>query len=168
MPRWKPQDSKAILQMIADDETRPPQEREEARRAIAELNVDQSPSPRRLGRNANAPQSQADVDSDIQNHFRNLHDPRLDGQGRREIELDLSESMRAILGAFGNRLLWLFHDNAAELPLMMDLYQRTQSEFVKAKALEVITHIAKYSTISAARQQASEFLNQVDSKGQPQ
>jgi len=152
--------------MIADDETRPPQEREEARRAIAELNVDQSPPSRRLGRNANAPQSQADVDSDIQNHFRNLHDPQLDDQGRREIELDLSESTRAILSAFGNRLLWLFHDNAAELPLMMDLHQRTQSAFVKAKALEVITHIAKYSPLASAKAEAQQFLTQLDTTTQ--
>jgi len=162
MPRWKPPDSRTILQMIADDETRPPQEREEARRAIAELNVDQSPPSRLLGRNANAPQSQADVDSDIESHFRNFHDPRLDGQGRREIEQCLSELTRAILAAFGNSLLWLFTNNDAEIKILIDLHRRTQSDFVREKTARTIRWIADYSPLASAKAEAQQFLTQLD------
>jgi hypothetical protein len=150
-----------ILQQIVNDATSTSVERTEARLALAELNGDSSKPSRRYGRNSNVPQSQADIDCDIETHFRNLYDDRLDAQA--QIEMDLSESTRAILDAFGSSLLWLFGNNAAETHILIDLHGKTQSDFVREKTLSTIRWIAGHSTIDDARQNATEFLNQLNS-----
>jgi hypothetical protein len=61
MQRWQATSQRLILQAIADDERRPENEREAARRELCP--PAQGASPKR-GRNSNAPMSQADIDSD--------------------------------------------------------------------------------------------------------
>lgn len=156
MSRWDPGDKKLILQQIADDVRRPDNEREAARR---ELLPPAQASPRR-GRNSNTPQTQQDQDADIENSFR--CNDRLTTRDRIEIERSLDESTQQILRALGNRILWLFSDNLSEVELMISLHRRTQSDFVRGKALEAIQHIASYSTIQAAKSQAQEFLCELD------
>jgi hypothetical protein len=81
MSRWIPEDHKTILQLIADDEHRPAHEREAARRELAAPVAQSAPSaPRRRGRNSNAPQTQQDIDSDVENWY--LRDLR---EGARQI-----------------------------------------------------------------------------------
>lgn len=129
--RWTPQNQKMILQHIADDVRRPENEREAARR---ELSAPGQPAPsHRRGRNANVPQTQQDQDADIETSFR--YDNQLTTRDRIEIERGLDEATQQILRAFANRILWLFADNMAEIELMISLYQRTQSNFVRGKAL---------------------------------
>jgi hypothetical protein len=168
MPRWKPQDSKTILQMIADDERRSSQERAEADRAIAELNVLQSsPSPRRLGRNSNVPQSQSDIDADLEQALIFHPNDSLTMADQIEIERGLPQSTKSVLDAIGdNILLRLFSNNEADVPVLVDCVSRTESEIVKVKALQAIRVISQHSTIPSARHQASEFLNQLDNKTQ--
>jgi hypothetical protein len=70
MSRWIPEDHKTILQLIADDERRPAHEREAARRELAAPVAQSAPSaPRRRGRNSNAPQTQQDIDSGVENWY---------------------------------------------------------------------------------------------------
>jgi hypothetical protein len=65
--------NRKILQLIINDDASTEVERAEAKRALAEMTVAQSPpSPRRRGRNSNTPQSQEDTDSDVENWYRRL------------------------------------------------------------------------------------------------
>jgi hypothetical protein len=157
MPRWSPPESRTILQAIADDVRRAPHERDAARRELAGP-VAQSPpsSPRRRGRNANTPQSQEDFDSDVENWYRrDLLDSSLTGSDRREIFQGFDPSTQALLDALSYRLLGLF--NAADPQVLIDAYSKTKSEFVKAKVIETIRHIATYSPID--KTQAQQFLD---------
>ena len=148
-----------LLQQIASDERRPAHERDAARRATA--TADQpTPSPRRHGRNANAPMTQADQDADIENSFR--CDGKLTIQDRIDIERQLEPPTQSILAAFGSSLLWLFQNNTEELRILIALYGRTQSDFVRAKAAKTIQWIADYSPIDSAKTEAQQFLNQLD------
>ena len=77
----------------------------------------------------------------------------------------LDESTRAILAAIGNNiLLWLFNNNLADVPVLIDCVNRTGSDLVKQKALEALCLIAARSPIEAAKVQAHAFLNQLDTK----
>jgi hypothetical protein len=156
MPRWLPPNQKMILQQIADDERRPMNEREAARRELA-APVAQSPPPStRRGRNANTPPSQEDKDSDVENWFqRDLRDSSLTSSDRREIFLGFDPSIQKLLDVFSNRLLGLF--NATDPHVLIDAYRTTKSEFVKAKVIETIRHIATYSPID--KTQAQQFLD---------
>jgi hypothetical protein len=151
--------------MIADDERRPPQERAKAQRAIAELNLLQSsPSPRH-GRNANVPQSQADIDADLTQALTFRPNDSLTMMDQIAIERGLPESTKSILDATGdNILLRLFSNNLADVPVLIDCVSRTGSELVKGKALDAIRVISQHSTIPAARDQANEFLTQLDTQ----
>jgi hypothetical protein len=152
MPRWTPPESKTILQAIADDVRRVPHERAAARRELAGPVAQSPPSPRRRGRNANTPQSQEDIDSDLESSFR--YDSQLTTQDRIEIERGFEPSTQAILAAFGSSLLWLFQNNAEELRILIDLHGKTQSDFVRAKTIKTIRWIADYSDVPAAKLQA--------------
>src|SRR5580692_7008180 len=79
--------NRKILQLIINDDASTEVERAEAKRALAEMTVAQSPpSPRRRGRNANTPQSQEDKDSDVENWYRrDLRDSGLTCSDRQEI-----------------------------------------------------------------------------------
>jgi hypothetical protein len=146
-----------LLQMIANDERRPAHERDAARRATA--TADQpSPSPRKYGRNANAPATQADQDADIEAHFRNLHDDALTQQDRTQIDSEFGQDTQLILDSFFSELAALYTRNDEEIPLLIDLAQRTLSDFVRAKTLRAIRAIAGYSQSEAAKRQAQEFL----------
>jgi hypothetical protein len=152
-----------LLQLIIDDPNSTNIERTQAKLALGALTTAPKPAPlakyhRR--RNANAPLTQDDQDADIEAHYRFIHDAALTARDRCEIEQGLDDSTQAILSAFGNRILWLLGDHAAEIELMIGLYQRTGSDFVKNKALEVIRHIAKNSTIDSAKMQAQRFLSE--------
>jgi hypothetical protein len=164
MPRWSPPESKTILQAIADDVRRAPHEREAARRELAGP-VAQSPpsSPRRRGRNANTPQSQEDIDSDVQNWYqRDLRDKSLTSSDRRDIFQGFDPWTRGLLDAFSNRLLGLF--NATDPQVLIEAYRKTKSAFVKAKVIETIHHIATYSPID--KTQAQQFIHQLDNPGE--
>jgi hypothetical protein len=151
--------------MIADDERRPPQERAEAQRAIAELNVQSPSSSRRHGRNSNVPQSQADIDADLEQALIFHPNDSLTMMDQIQIERGLPESTKSILDAIGdNCLLWLWTNNATDVPVLIDCVSRTGSELVKGKALDAIRVISQHSTIPAAREQASEFLTQLDTQ----
>jgi hypothetical protein len=58
---------------------------------------------------------------------------------------------------FSNRLLGLF--NATDSQVLIDAYSTTKSEFVKAKVIETVRHIATYSPID--KTQAQQFLDQI-------
>ncbi len=159
MPRWIPQNQKMILQAIADDERRPVNEREAARRELA-APVAQSPSPsaHRRGRNSSVPQTQDDIDSDVENWYRrDLRDSGLTCSDRQEIFQAFDLSTQRLLDAFSNRLLGLF--DAADPQVLIDAYSTTKSDFVKAKIIETIRHIATYSPLD--KTQAQQFLDQI-------
>jgi hypothetical protein len=152
MSRWDPGDKKQMLQQIADDDRRPTHERDAARR---ELNADQPATPpRRHGRNSNVPMTQADQDSDIERDYQLLHDGQLTTQDQIDFRRGLDESTNAILRAFASPVL----------DLLIDLYSRTQSDFIRDRAAKTIQWIADYSTVPSAKTQAREFLNQLDRK----
>jgi hypothetical protein len=150
-------DRRRLLQLIIDDPVSTTLERAEARKA---LGSDSTPQPRRYGRNSRVPPTQADVDADIQNHFRNLHDDRLDAQARRDIQFGLDVRTQAILDAFWRCLVAL--STVADSQLLADLYYKTDSDFVRNKAAENIRVIAVCSPDNEARRQAQEFLTQID------
>jgi hypothetical protein len=156
MPNYK----KDLLQQIADDEHRPANEREAARRELAAPAADQSPpsSPRRRGRNSNAPQTQEDLDSDVENWFqRDLRDSSLTCSDRHAIFQGFDLWTQRLLDAFSNRLLGLF--SATDPQVLIDACSKTKSEFVKDKVIETIRHIAAYSPID--KTQAQQFLDQI-------
>jgi hypothetical protein len=158
MPDYK----KDLLQQIADDERRPANEREAARRELAAPVAQSPPSPRRRGRNANAPMSQEDEDSDLIQALTFRPNDGLTILDRREIEADFDPITRECLDTIGNAcLLWIW--NPSDTQRMIELHARTKSPFIKSKTIAVLQHIAAYSTIQAARDQASEFLHQLDS-----
>jgi hypothetical protein len=153
--------NRKILQLISDDPASTEVERTEAKRALGELTADQStpPSPRRRGRNANVPQTQEDIDSDVENWYRrDLLDSSLTSSDRRAIFQGFDISTQRLFDVFTYRLLGLF--NAADIQVLIDAYSRTKSEFVKAKVIETIRHIATYSPID--KTQAQQFIHQLD------
>jgi hypothetical protein len=154
MPDYK----KDLLQQIADDERRPVNEREAARRELA-APVAQStpPSLRRRGRNSSVPQTQEDIDNDIESSFR--YDSQLTTQDKIDIQRGYEPSTQAILAAFGSSVLWLFGNNLAEIALLIDLHGKTQSDFVREKTIKTIRWIADYSPIEMATIQAQQFLD---------
>jgi hypothetical protein len=147
-----------ILQLIINDDASTEVERTEAKRVLGEMTAKTPPSPRR-GRNSSVPQTQEDIDNDIESSFR--HDSQLTTQDRIEIVRGLEPSTQAVLAAFGSSVLWLFENNLAEIALLIDLHGKTQSDFVRAKAIKTIQWIADYSTVPAAKLQAQEFLHQL-------
>jgi hypothetical protein len=93
-----------LLLQIADDERRPAHERDAARRATA--TADQpTPSTRRHGRNANAPQTQDDIDADLDQALTFRPTDGLTTQDRIAIQKKLPESTRAILDAISSNCL---------------------------------------------------------------
>jgi hypothetical protein len=157
MPDYK----KDLLQQIADDERRPVNEREAARRELAAPVAQSPPSSPRRGRNANTPQSQDDQDGDIESSFR--YDSQLTTQDRIEAERGFDPPTQAILAAFGSSVLWLFQNNLAEITLLINLHGRTQSDFVREKTIKTIRWITDYSTVPSAKLQAQEFLHHQES-----
>jgi len=152
-------DRRKLLQLIIDDPASTDQERTEAQHALSELTADQRlPSPRKYGRNGNLPQTQPDEDADIEAHFRNLHDDALTQQDRIQIDSEFGQDTQLILDAFFSELAALYTRGDAEIPLLIGLAQRTQSDFVRAKTLRAIRAIAGYSQSEAAKRQAQEFL----------
>jgi hypothetical protein len=166
MSRWDPGDKKEMLQQIADDERRPTRERDAARRELETAAQPAPTSPRRHGRSSNVPITQADQDSDIERDYRLLHDGQLTTQDQIDFRRGLDESTQAILGSFASPVLDLFANNDAEIVLLIDLHGRTQSHFVRAKAMQTIGWIADYSPIESAKMKAQEFLTQLDRKEQ--
>jgi hypothetical protein len=153
--------NRKILQLIIDDPASTEVERTEAKRALGELTADQPTpqSPRRRGRNSNTPQSQEDLDSDVENWYqRDLRDSSLTSSDRRDIFQGFDPSTQALLDAFSNRLLGLFSPDDSQV--LIDAYRQTKSEFVKAKVIETIRHIAAYSPID--KTQAQQFIHQLD------
>ena len=151
-------DRRKILQLIIDDPGSTDQERSEAKRALAELTTDQSPpaSPHRRGRNV--PQTQEDIDSDVELWYRrDLRDSSLTSSDRREIFQGYDLSTQKLLDVFSNRLLGLF--NTTDPQVLIDAYRTTKSAFVKAKVIETIRHIATYSPLD--KTQAQQFLDQI-------
>src|SRR5580693_1330902 len=146
-----------LLQAIIDDPASTEIERTEAKRALGEMTVASTPPSPRRGRNSNVPQTQEDKDSDVENWYRrDLRDNGLTGSDRHEIFQGFDISTQRLLDVFTYRLLGLF--NAADPQVLIDAYRQTKSEFVKAKVIETIQHIAAYSTIQGSRDQASQFL----------
>jgi hypothetical protein len=149
-----------LLQQIANDDRRPPHERQAARH---ELGTADQPSPRRHGRNANAPQTQADIDADLEQVLTIQPNDGLTAQDRIEIQRGLPEATRLILDAIGNNcLLWLFGNNLADVTVLIDCVNRTGSSVVKAKALDTLRLISQRSPIDSAKTEAQQFLNQLD------
>ena len=158
-------DKRKILRLIIDDPASTDVERAEAELELNALTGDQSgPPSRRLGRNANVPQTQADQDADIENWLRrDLLDSNLTTSGLHEIFHGFDSSTQGILDAFANNLFGLFPDNLAEIQLLIDLHRRTQSDFVREKATQTIHCIADFSPIESAKTEAQQFLNQLGS-----
>ncbi len=147
-----------LLQQIANDDRRPQRERDAARH---ELTTAGQPARRHRGRNSNTPISQEDRDCDIVNWYkRDLLDTNLTATDRREIFNGFDASTQAILDAFGSNLFWLFTNNAAEVPVLIDAAKNTKSEFIRAKALSTLGAIARNSPIETAKAAAAEFLSQ--------
>jgi hypothetical protein len=160
-------DRRKLLQLIIDDPSNTDQERTEAQRALDELTADQSrPSRRKYGRNGNLPQTQADQDADIEAHFRNLHDDALTLQDRTQIDSEFGQDTQLILDGFFSEIAALYTCNDAEIPLLIGLAKRTQSDFVRTKTLRAIRAIAGYSQSEVAKRQAQEFLQQSTQENQ--
>jgi hypothetical protein len=156
---------KELLQRIANDERRPVNERDAARR---ELNVNQpAPSQRRYGRNANVPMTDADRDADLLMFFKLFSDPMLTTKDIAEIESSLDLKTQQILAAFDHAVLGLFHNSAAALPLLVELHAKTASQLVRVKAVGTIRAIAVCSHDPEVRRQAQEFLTDVKSSHEP-
>jgi hypothetical protein len=157
-----------LLQAIANDEHRPMREREAARRELANpADQPKVQSPCRHRRNANTPMSQADEDGDLEQALTFNPNDGLTTQDRIEIQRGLPESSQLILNAIGNNcLLWLFTNNVADVPVLIDCVNRTGSSLVKAKALDTLHLISRHSPIESAKLQAQEFLNQLDNQSQ--
>ena len=153
-----------LLQQIADDERRPPHEREAARRELATADQPKTalPSPRRHGRNANAPSSQQDIDDDILAWFK--RDARLTLADRIEVFRSYDPSTQAIIDALVDPVLLALY-RESDFTLLKDIYQRTHSDSIRARAASTIRHLAQHSTIAAARIAATEFLDQLQLKG---
>jgi hypothetical protein len=160
MPRWSPPNQKMILQQIADDEHRPANEREAARRELAAADQPQRQSRRPM---RDVPITQQDQDSDIENWFKRGPRDDLTSHERAEIFKSLDDSTQLIIDAIENPILALYVNNETEITLLIQTYRQTQSEFVRKKAMGAITAISKYSTVQAARDKANEFINQLDS-----
>jgi hypothetical protein len=147
-----------ILQLIINDDASTDVERTEAKRALGELTVASPPPAPRRGRNANVPQTQEDIDSDVENWYRrDLSDSGLTCSDRQEIFQTFDPSTQRLLDAFSNRLLGLF--DAADPQVLIDAYRKTNSAFVKDKVIETIPHIATYSPID--KTQAQQFVDQL-------
>jgi hypothetical protein len=101
--------------------------------------------------------TQEDLDSDVQNWYRDLLDSSLTCSDRHGIFQGFDESTQRLLDVFSYRLLGLF--NAADPQVLIDAYSKTKSEFVKAKVIETIRHIATYSPID--KTQPQQFLDQL-------
>jgi hypothetical protein len=168
MTSWDPGDKRQILQSIADDERRPAHEREVARRELAVAPATQpAPTSPRHGRNSGVPQSQQDLDGELENWYqRILPDNNLTCSDRREIRLNFDPSTQAIIDVFGNHILWLFGQNIAEIKILIDLHRRTQSDFVRAKTAQTIKWIADYTSLESAKAEAQQFLTQLDTTTQ--
>jgi hypothetical protein len=103
-------------------------------------------------------QTQEDKDSDVENWYRrDLRDSGLTCSDRHEIFLGFDLSTQKLLDVFSNRPLGLF--NATDSQVLIDAHSKTKSEFVKAKLIETIRHIATYSPID--KTQAQQFLDQI-------
>jgi hypothetical protein len=111
--------------------------------------------------------SQEDEDSDLIQALTFRPNDGLTILDRREIEADFNPITRECLDTIGNAcLLWIW--NPSDTQRMIELHARTKSPFIKSKTIAVLQQIAAYSTIQAARDQASEFLHQLDSNpGEP-
>jgi hypothetical protein len=155
-------DRRKLLQLIIDDPASSEQERTEAKLALGEMSTDQSTPPsRRLGRNGNVAQTQMDVDADLEQALTFRPNDGLTTQDRIEIERGLPESTRAILNAIGdNTLLWLFGNNVADVPVLIECVNRTGSRVVKEKAIQALQLIATHSTIESAKMQAQQYLSE--------
>jgi hypothetical protein len=153
---------KIQLQRVIDDPASTAVERTEAQRALAELIATDQPTQqpsRRRGRDA--PMTQEDEDADIENWYRrDLLASSLTSSDRSEIFQGFDPSTQAILDAFGNQLLWLFSDT--DIQVLIDAYTKSTSEFVRAKTIDTIKHIATYSPSASSKTQAQQFLNQLD------
>jgi hypothetical protein len=149
---------KELLQRIANDERRPVNERDAARR---ELGINQPVlSQRRHGRNANVPMTNADRDSDLLMSFKLLSDPMLTTKDIAEIESSLDVQAQQILGAFDHVLLGLLANSATDLPLLIELHAATGSDIVRVRARDAIHSIAVCATDSDVRSRAKDFLDQ--------
>lgn len=104
--------------------------------------------------------TQEDQDSDIENWFRHNTRDGLTSRDHIEIFTSLDLRTQSIIDAIAAPMLALY--NEADIALLTQTHRQTKSEFVRDKVLGAITAISKYSTISTARQQATDFLNQLD------
>lgn len=159
-------DRRKILRLIIDDPASTDVERAEAELELSALTGDQSKPPsRRYGRNRDVPQTQSDVDADLEQALTFRPNDGLTIGDRVEIERGMPESTRAILDAIGdNCLLWLFTNNATDVPVLVDCVGRTQSEVVRSKSLDALRLIAQHSTVIPAKQQAKEFLERTNNE----
>ena len=149
-----------LLQQIANDERRPQKEREAACRELAAGGQ----APRRRRRNS-APITQDDRDADIENWYhRDLLDKNLTSTDRNEIFNGFDPSTQAILDAFGSNILWLFTNNEAEVPVLIEAAKNTKSDFIRSKALMTLGAIARNSTIETAKAAATDFLTQQENQ----
>ena len=141
-----PNDRRAILQLILDDQSTTAVERVEAKKLLAGMDGSPPPAPRRRSaRNLSAPITQADSDADVEGWYhRDLVDQNLTSTDRNEIFNGFDISTRAILDAFGSNILWLFTNNEAEVPILIEAATNSQSAFVRAKALTTLGAIAGY------------------------
>jgi hypothetical protein len=154
-------DRRRLLQLIIDDPASTTVERTEAIKAL-EQNGAPAPSHRR-GRNSNAPMSQADEDADLEMALTSRPNDGLTSTDIREIEAAFDPLTRQCLDAIANNsLLHLFTNNAAEVPLLISLVQRTGSSLAKTKALDALRLISQKSPIETAKIAAKTFLTQLD------
>jgi hypothetical protein len=86
-----------------------------------------------------------------------LRDSSLTSSDRREIFQAFDPSTQHLLDVLSNRLLGLF--NATDPQVLIDACRKTKSEFVKAKVIETVRHIATYSPIDKTK--AQQFLDQI-------
>jgi hypothetical protein len=85
------------------------------------------------------------IKPDVETWYRDLRDSSLTSSDRSDIFLGFDLSTQKLLDVFRYRLLGLF--NAADPQVLIDAYRTTKSEFVKAKVIGTIRHIATYSPI---------------------
>ena len=93
--------------------------------SVKQLGVNLLRPPRqhhRLGRNANVPMSQSDVDSDLEQALTFRSNDGLTTGDRIEITRALDPATLQILDAIqDNTLLWLFTSNSTDVPVLMRL-----------------------------------------------
>jgi|SRR5580658_6464169 hypothetical protein len=135
-------DRRRLLHFVIDDPASTTVESTEALRVLGEMTGQPARSHRR-GRNANVPLTQADIDADLEQALTFRNNDGLTTGDQIEIEHGYDLATKRILDAIlDNIVLWLFSANETDVPVLIDIVNRTDGSLVKTKALDALRLIS--------------------------